>query len=691
MIARARTSRVLSWLLCGSLSLLSVGATGCGDPGDRADDPYGRPPSAPPWDAGGFTPGPYGSGVSNPTPDGGGPDATPTCEDDFKRCPVEFTYPAGSESSVELRGDFREDGWVKGEPLARDGALWRVTVPAPFGKPIAYKFVIDGGTWVRDPNNPATISDGFGGENSLRAATSCATFTCVEPEVPPPGVFDWRDAVIYFVFVDRFVNGDPSNDGPPVPGVQPIANYRGGDWNGVTQKIQEGYFGDLGINVLWLTVPVENTDQAGRGMGADSNMYSAYHGYWPSDVDKPEARFGTMADLKALVAAAHDKGIKILFDYAMVHMHSSAQVFKDHPDWFHPLSTPQGPCLCGSSACPWESAGDRCWFTDYLPHWDFRKKEARDYSVGNAIQWIKDTGIDGYRLDAIKHVDGSWLTDLRARVQSEIVANQTPPQRFYMVGETYEFGNREFLRSFVDPKTKLDGQFDFPLRLRIVQSILMKQTSIRDLAGFLDGNDGFYGQSAIMSTWIGNHDLGRVIHLAESPPLWSDPYSDGKDRSWANLPGLPTTRAPFERIANAFAVIFTNKGAPLVYYGDEIGLPGGGDPDNRRMMTWTGLGADQVWLRDRVKKLLAIRAAHPATRRGKRTTIAQDSTVADDLWVYRLETAGDSLIVAINRGDVARTAKGLPSGSLSELVTDATVSGPEQSIPARQTRIFLSK
>ncbi len=681
MRARPKTALALALLSFASISSIA----GCGDPGEQADDPYGKPPPIPEYDAGGWDGGGYGDGGgTTPIEDTAPPDTKPVCEDDLKRCAVDFTYPAGSESSVEVRGDFRDDGWVSGEPMVKSGAVWKASVPVPWGKQIQYKFVVDGGTWVNDPANPKTNDDGVGGKNSLLDPTTCAeTFTCAEPDVPPPGVYDWRDAVIYFVFVDRFHNGDASNDGPSIPSVQPPGAYQGGDWKGVKQTIDEGYFGDLGVNTLWLTVPVQNADEyAGKSVGGDANYYSAYHGYWPLDIEKPEKRFGTMADLKALVDAAHAKGIKVLFDYAMVHVHKDAAVYKNNPSWFHPTG-----CICGSGSCPWETTGDRCWFTDYLPHWNYTVKPARDYVVNNAVQWVKDTGADGFRLDAIKHVDGSWLTDLRARIESEITP--VTKQRFYMVGETYDFGNRDYLKSFVDPKTKLDGQFDFPLRLRLVQSVLMRQKPMSDLAGFMDGNDGFYGSSAIMSTWVGNHDLGRIIHLAEDSPLWSDPYSDGKDRAWSGKPGLPSYRAPFERVANAFAVILTNKGAPLVYYGDEIGLPGAGDPDNRRFMQWSGLSADQTWLRDRVKKLLAIRAAHPATRRGKRATIPQ--TDSANLWVYSLSTAGDTIYVAINRGDGAQNATGLPSGALDELVTDTTVSGPSISIPARQTRIFVSK
>jgi glycosidase len=402
------------------------------------------------------------------------------------------------------------------------------------------------------------------------------------------------------------------------------------------------------------------------------------------DLEQLEPCFGTEADLAALVQAAHEHGIQVLFDFAMVHLHASAPVYAQHPAWFWPLDDNGRQCVCGGG-CDWNADGQRCWFTDYLPHWNYTVPEARDYSVGKALALVQKTGADGFRLDAIKHVDGSWLTTLRQRLQDEVVANRSPRPRFYLVGETYDFGNRDYLKSFVDVRTKLDGQFDFPLRLKLLQSVVMRQTPMTDLAAFVESNDGFYGPRAVMSTWIGNHDVGRVIHMAEDTPLWTDPYSDGKDRAWFNQPQLPGSRRPFERLANAFVFLLTSPGAPLIYYGDEIGLAGAGDPDNRRMMTWTGLTADQVWLKGRISKLGQLRAAHPALRHGRRTTLF----VNDDAWVYSMTKGTDVVFVAINRGDSDVTVSGLPADALFDEYNGVSVSGPSMVVPARSARVLV--
>ncbi|CAN5924262.1 hypothetical protein BH11MYX4_BH11MYX4_50300 [soil metagenome] len=651
---------------------------------------FGEPP-----DAQAFNP---GLGGGDGYGYGSGPEKPFVCPDPLKRCAHTVTYPDHGETSVELRGDFGgEDTWVTGKPMAKKGGVWSVDLTIPFNKVIQFKFFVDGTTWKIDDAQPK-ITDSNANTNNTYAGKTCEPALCEEDGALPPGVFDWRDSVIYFTFVDRFFNGNTANDcdiAGVSGGTKSIANYQGGDWAGVTQKINSGYFTDLNVNTLWITVPFDNPQVAGLGVGGDNHLYSGFHGYWPkldnSDptVLQSESCFGTFADLKGLVTAAHTKGLKVIFDYAMVHVHNSSQVFAQHADWFWPNSkNGSADCVCGGATCKWETDPERCWFTDYLPHWNYTNAAARDYSVTQAVEWIKQTGVDGFRADAIKHVDISWLTQLRAKVKSDVIATQTPPQRFYMVGETYDFGNRDLLKQYVDPSTKLDGQFDFPLRANLVQAVIMRTENMSDLASFMNSNDYYYGANAVMSTFIGNHDLPRIIHLAANNRIWGDNQaSDGKDRAWANQPGAVGEIEAYERVANAFAVLYTNRGAPLVYYGDEIGLPGGGDPDPRRFMQWSALDANQTYLKDRIKKLGDIRSKHPALRRGTRTTLESSA----DVWAYSRITTGDTVYVAVNRSDAPKDVSTLPGGNYTELVTGATASGPKVTIPARQTRIFVSK
>lgn len=614
------------------------------------------------------------SSGSSTVGDGDGDEGPSECDDSQKRCDHDFTLPDMGYQSVEVIGDFAPNGWSVGEPMSLVDGTWRATVGVPWDTPVEYKFRLDGGAgYIADPNNPNQVDDGFGGFNSVLDGMTCEEWDCEPGHI---GEFDWRDSIIYFVFVDRFYNGDPNNDGPL--GLEAAADWQGGDWAGVAEKIEEGYFNDLGVNTLWLTVPLNNTQDSGSG--TDGHQYSAYHGYWPQYLDEPEEHFGTLAELQTLVDLAHEHELKIIFDYAMNHVHASSPTYQQNPDWFWPNDNGNGgDCVCGGG-CGWDGAdGRRCWFTPYLPDFNFQNPAARDFSVGNAMQWIADTGADGFRLDAVKHIEDQWLLDLRARVSTEV--ERMTGEHFYMVGETFT-GDRDLIAYYVNPGM-LDGQFDFPLRMQLVNKLIMRQGTMSELAGFMDSNDSYYG-AGIMSTFIGNHDIPRVIHLAEDVPVWDSEWTDGKDLAWSNIP-LPNNLAPFERMALGFTLILTTPGAPLIYYGDEVGMAGAGDPDNRRFMQWDGYSEGQAFLLDRVMTLNAIRAEHAPLRRGDRTTLFAD----DDTFVYELAFGDERVYVALNRADANRPAGGLPSGDFQDLLTGQVIAGPNLDMPARTSMVMI--
>ena len=174
-----------------------------------------------------------------------------------------------------------------------------------------------------------------------------------------------------------------------------------------------------------------------------------------------------------------------------------------------------------------------------------------------------------------------------------------------------------------------------------------------------------------MSTFLGNHDVPRAIELALDSPLFG-PWDNGQNLSWSGQPALPTTSNPFQRLQVAYTLMMTTNGLPMIYYGDEYGQPGAGDPDNRRFMQWSGYTSDQQTLHDQIAALTKIRAQHAATRRGTRTTLG----VSTDVFVYQMTTTGDTIYVVLNRGDAAQPAVGLPSGSYVDLVTNQPVAIP---------------
>jgi len=614
---------------------------------------------------------------------------------------VTFEYRDAAATSVWVTGSF--NGWAETPAMGAialergmDG-VWRVQRSFARGRYL-YKFIVNGSMWVPDPANMNRESDGFGSFNSVLevcgGASACGT----------PTEFDWRDTVMYFVMTDRFFDSDGRSD--PVPGATdgdatngPSGQYEGGDLRGVTMKIP--YLAALGVTALWLSAPYENRNSAGAAIDprADPRRYAAFHGYWPSpaniDYSNPampnprprvESRIGTEEDLRALIAAAHNAssanghGIKVLFDYVMKHVDTESGLYQAHPDWF--VRDNGRFRLCGPENL-WDDPywGTRCAFTDYLAPFDFENAAARNWSISDAVWWAKTFDIDGYRLDAIKHVPLVWLTDLRRRLSAAL--SNRAGGRFYLVGETFSYDNRELLRSFVNPATMLDGQFDFPFKARACEAIFTPDGRMSNLAEWMATNDDFYGPGAIMSTWIGNHDIPRAIHFA-SRQIGNCREGSNPGNGWnASSFTQPTDAAPYERLGVAFAVMFTNPGIPLIYYGDEIGLAGGGDPDNRRLMPWNdaALNAHQRALRARVAQLGRIRAENPVLGRGRRVHLSSDQ----DTWVYRMDGCGpgfNPVTVAINRADSARTVH-IPAGNYRNLETNAPSMGGPVTIPPR--------
>ncbi|MEL6185906.1 MAG: alpha-amylase family glycosyl hydrolase, partial [Myxococcota bacterium] len=525
--------------------------------------------------------------------------------------------------------------------------------------------------------------------------------------------FDWRNVVLYFALVDRFRDSDGqrtevsgATDGDAY--LASSGQYEGGDLQGVTERLD--YLADLGVTGLWLSAPFDNRDLPGDALNfiLDPNKYSGYHGYWPSPADidwsQPSPRpivepgIGSAEDLRSLISSAHSStsaiggfGIKVLADYVMNHVDLASGLYQAHPDWF---ATNEGRFrLCGPENL-WDHPvwGTRCAFADYLPPFDFDKPEVRAWSISDALWWATEFDFDGYRLDAIKHVPEAWLTELRAALSQRIT--DAPDDRFYLVGETFNYGSRSALAKFVNPETKLDGQFDFPMKDTLCRALFTQEDTLSRFANWMQDNDGFYGERAIMTTWIGNHDIPRAIHFASGEitncRLGSEPGNGWQTGQWTQ----PTEAEPYERLALAFAVLFTNPGIPLLYYGDEVGLAGGGDPDNRRMMPWDddplapALNPHQVSLRAKVRALARLRGENPVLGRGRRETLSAD----EDTWVYRMSgcLGAQDVLVAINRADTAKTVT-LPAGTYDDLLDAGSIEGGALELPPRAFRVVRSR
>ena len=461
--------------------------------------------------------------------------------------------------------------------------------------------------------------------------------------------FQWGDGVLYFAFTDRFRDGNSANDAPVV-GVDPRANYQGGDLAGVLQAMRDGYFDALGVRALWLSPVNANTNSAGLGSGG--HLYAGYHGYWVSEPRTVEERFGSFDDLRALTSEAHRRGIRVLLDLANNQLHMDHPYYRDHRDWFNG----DGSCVCGGANCDWDTHALECWFTSYLPDVNWTTMTAVDTMIDDALFWITEADVDGFRVDAVKHMPHIASTTLRARLRDAV---ETGNARYYLVGETFSgAGERALVASFVGDN-ELWGQFDFPLFWSIVGAFANNQGTMADLDASVAASESAYG-SAIMSPFLGNHDVERFLSRAAG-------QLTGGDQAWTNPPGDPTVDAPYDQLFLALTFVLTQPGMPLIYYGDEIGLPGAGDPDNRRMMRFgTALTAREQRLLDRVRVVAHARGTHPGLRRGARRTLLTDG----DGYVYARGAGATLAVVTLNRGQTTRTVRVTVPG---ELASDGTV------------------
>jgi glycosidase len=455
--------------------------------------------------------------------------------------------------------------------------------------------------------------------------------------------FDWRDSTMYLIFTDRF--RDTDGDNRRIQGVQERANYLGGDFRGITEAIEEGYFDALGVTSIWLSPVYDNPEVGYRDKRDPSRLMSGFHGYWPISYD-PEPRYGrdntvasARADLKDLVEAAHRKGIRILFDIALNHVHESHPYCQIRPDWCATT------CECGSFGCGWDPSerGLDCQFDYFLPDLSYRKHDLLTQVLTDTLAMLEEYDVDGLRIDAARHMDHVIMRTLRMTLRDRVEAIGGAP--YYLVGETFTDDRGQIMDYVAD--YELHGQFDFAMRsaIRFVFGPSNGPMTALDDAALASESPSGYGDFVDwMSPFFGNHDLDRFATvLAQNN---QGPWGDSPDVMAAGPADTITAWDIINRMSMSFAFLLTYRGVPLLYYGDEIGLAGSDDPDNRRMMMWDH-NANQRELLSRARALGQARRDIPPLRRGSRRELWKNQ----DLYVYiRALEPGNAAIVALNKG-----------------------------------------
>ena len=456
------------------------------------------------------------------------------------------------------------------------------------------------------------------------------------PTQPLEG-FQWQDGVIYYAFTDRFANGENSNDRPVQDErVLPAANYQGGDFQGIREKIEEGYFEKLGVNVLWLAPINRNPDGAWQEYLEPYRHYTGYHGYWPVSHTEVEPRFGGEKALKEMVAAAHAKDSFIIADLVLKHVHTDHPMWKEQRELFGSLELPDGT----KNLRIWDEHQFTTWFEEWLPAFDFTDPEAVEFLLGNAVDFAERFNLDGYRLDAVKHIEREFWWDYRTAMRN--VVDKDRPLPLYSVGET--FMDRKGIVSFVGPNM-LDGQFDFPLYDTIIDVFAKEKAGFEELEKSLSASESIYGKETLMSPLLGNHDKSRFMAYADGDLPHSE-LDDEEEVGWKFPPKVDNSAA-FENLKLGLTFVLAVDGVPMIYYGDEIGLSGAGDPDNRRMMRWGDeVTAEENAVREHFSKVAAVRHKHPALRYGSRRALVAEG----ERYAFVRAHLGDAVLAVWNRG-----------------------------------------
>jgi len=402
---------------------------------------------------------------------------------------------------------------------------------------------------------------------------------------------DWRDEAIYMVMTDRFRNGDPSNDLDSVPGK--LDAWQGGDLQGVIDELD--YIKELGMTAIWITPFVVQTK-------------GGYHGYWTLQANDVDPHLGKVAQLDALVRAAHARGLKVIFDVVLNHL-----------GYGHPWLAEPAAVRNFHAECPINFADQRsvenCWLAG-LPDLNTEDPGMRDLLVEYWSYWLTRTGADGVRIDAARHLSKDFLRNWTTRMKQSF-------PRLWILGEVFSSGYR-YQSGYLD--AGLDAITDFQtydsLRIGLdprgdLAQLLLPPTLAEDLAAENDSRRAIF---------IDNHDVPRFV---------------GRDAP---------TAATKARLAQALVYLFTMPGIPILYYGTEIALPGGPDPDNRRPMAWTG--GDET-MRQLVRDLATTRQAIPALRRG---AFIELSARRDVIEYARTGPSGDVALVVLN-GELAQDAE----------------------------------
>jgi glycosidase len=471
------------------------------------------------------------------------------------------------------------------------------------------------------------------------------------------------DDVIYLAMPDRFANGDPRNDDPAeAKGLHDRAKsryYHGGDLQGVIDRLP--YLKELGITALWLNPWYENSDALNRREVVDGSPITDYHGYGAVDFYGVDEHLGDLASLRRLREATRAAGIRLVQDQVANHTGPYHPWASDPPTptWYTgtPEKHPKNVWQTWTLQDPYGNAATRYstlegWFIDILPDLDQEDPEVARYLIQNSLWWVGVAGLDAIRQDTLPYVPRAYWRDWTAALRRE-------HPELVVLGELYD-GDPVLVSYYQAGREGLDGidtgiqaLFDFPLYYP-VRRAFAEGKAVREVAQML-ARDRLYARPDRLVTFLGLHDVKRFMSEPGATP---------------------------EGLKLAWTFLFTTRGLPLVYYGDEIAMAGAEDPDNRRdfpggfpgdvqdAFRAAGRTAAQQDVWAHVQRLAKLRRERPALRRGRLSHLL----VEEQHYVYARILDGQAVVVAINNAaepatlEVDLRAGGVEATSLGDLL-----------------------
>ena len=478
--------------------------------------------------------------------------------------------------------------------------------------------------------------------------------------------------VLYLIMTDRFADGNPANNQPGFDRAA-LRGWHGGDFAGIEQHLD--YLQQLGVTALWTTPVASN--------GA---MPESYHGYAATDLYAVDSHFGSIEDYRHLSDALHARGMKLVIDLVPNHLGVQHPWVLDPtaPEWFHgtlekhratqhdfyQLVDPHAPRQAWSAI----TTG---WFTDAMPDLNQENPLVSRYLVQNALWWVETANLDGIRLDTFPYVDRAFWHDFHASLHSAYPHLTTVGEIFHRDPEVTSFFAGGVAHRGID--TGLDTPFDFPMYFAL-RDVLAHGKPMTELATVLR-QDALYPHPERLVPFIGNHDTTRF---------------------------LTETHGSTANLKLALGLLFTLRGMPQLYSGDEIGMTGGEDPDNRHdfpggfaadphsAFTQAGRTASEQEIFAWTSGLLKLRSTHPALQTG----IEQNLFADDNAFVFVRSTSAsgcsadrskETFLIAVNKQQRSRmiqlTEDGTSLAGCSEFHAVAPAGGTSPTVDGDKLRI----